>query len=96
MAAGYRLQYQQLLSRPFLLTAMVLLAASVSLRFFRFGGVQKMVLAGVAAGFLLYILSKITEDLSKALLMPPTAAAWTPALIGALVGVIALLHQEDG
>jgi lipopolysaccharide export system permease protein len=55
-----------------------------------------MVLAGVAAGFLLYILSKITEDLSKALLMPPTAAAWTPALVGALVGVVALLHQEDG
>ena len=45
-AAGYRLQYQQLLSRPFLLTAMVMLAASVSLRFFRFGGVQKMVLGG--------------------------------------------------
>ena len=48
MAAGYRLQYQSLLSRPFLLTAMVLLAASVSLRFFRFGGVQKMVLGGIS------------------------------------------------
>jgi lipopolysaccharide export system permease protein len=95
-AARYELQYQKLLARPFLLAAMVLVAAASSLRFFRFGGVQKMVLAGVAAGFLLYILSKITEDLSKALLMPPTAAAWTPALVGALVGVVALLHQEDG
>ena len=38
-AAGYRLQYQLLLARPFLLAAMVILAASVSLRFFRFGGV---------------------------------------------------------
>jgi lipopolysaccharide export system permease protein len=38
VAAGYRLQYQELLARPFLLAAMVLLAASVSLRFFRFGG----------------------------------------------------------
>ena len=64
-AAGYRLQYQQLLARPFLLAAMVLLAASVSLRFFRFGGVQKMVLSGISAGFLLFVLSKITDDMSK-------------------------------
>ena len=48
LAAGYRLQYQQLLARPFLLAAMVLLAASVSLRFFRFGGVQKMIVSGLA------------------------------------------------
>ena len=44
---------------------MVLLACSVSLRFFRFGGVPKMVLSGVAAGFLLYVLSKVTEDLEQ-------------------------------
>lgn len=42
VAAGYRLQLQKLLARPFLLAAMVLLAAAVSLRFFRFGGVQKL------------------------------------------------------
>ena len=51
VAAGYRLQFQRLIARPFLLVAMVFLAAAVSLRFFRFGGVQKMVLSGVAAGF---------------------------------------------
>jgi lipopolysaccharide export system permease protein len=96
IASGYRLQYQRLLSRPFLLAAMVLLAAAVSLRFFRFGGVQKMVLSGVAAGFLLYILSKVTEDLSKAELMHPVAAAWLPVLVGGLTGFVALLYQEDG
>jgi lipopolysaccharide export system permease protein len=95
-ATRYELQYQKLLTRPFLLAAMVLVAASASLRFFRFGGVQKMIIGGVAAGFLLYVLSKITEDLSKAQLMPVIAAAWTPALVGALTGLIALLHQEDG
>ena len=42
---------------------------SVSLRFFRFGGVQKIVLGGIAAGFLLYVMAKITGDLSKAGLM---------------------------
>jgi lipopolysaccharide export system permease protein len=95
-AAGYRLQYQQLLARPFLLAAMVLLAASVSLRFFRFGGVQKMVLSGISAGFLLFVLSKITEDMSKSELMSPVAAAWTPVLVGGLTGFVALLYQEDG
>jgi lipopolysaccharide export system permease protein len=96
VAAGYRLQFQKLLARPFLLAAMVFLAAAVSLRFFRFGGVQKMVLSGVAAGFLLYVLSKVTEDMSTAELMHPVAAAWLPVLAGGLTGFIALLYQEDG
>jgi lipopolysaccharide export system permease protein len=68
----------------------------VSLRFFRFGGVQKMVLSGVGAGFLLYVLSKVTEDLSKAELMHPIAAAWLPVCVGGLTGFLALLYQEDG
>jgi lipopolysaccharide export system permease protein len=96
VAAGYRLQYQALLARPFLLAAMVMLAASVSLRFFRFGGVQKMVLSGISAGFLIFVLSKITEDMSKSELMSPIAAAWIPVLIGSLAGFVALLYQEDG
>jgi lipopolysaccharide export system permease protein len=96
MAAGYRLQYYQLLARPFLLAAMVLLAASVSLRFFRFGGVQKMVLSGIGAGFLLFVLSKITDDMSKSELMSPLAAAWIPVMVGGLTGFVALLYQEDG
>jgi lipopolysaccharide export system permease protein len=96
MAAGYRLQYQELLARPFLLAAMVMLAASVSLRFFRMGGVQKMVLSGITAGFLLFVLSKITEDMSKSELMSPIAAAWIPVVIGSLTGFVALLYQEDG
>lgn len=96
LAAGYRLQYQVLIARPFLLTAMVLLAASVSLRFFRMGGVSRMILSGIAAGFLLYVISKVTEDLSKAELMHPIAAAWLPVLVGSLTGFVVLLFQEDG
>jgi lipopolysaccharide export system permease protein len=95
-ASGYRLQYQKLLARPFMLAAMVLLAAAFSLRFVRFGGVQKMVLGGVASGFLLYILSKLTDDLSKAEILPPMIAAWMPAAIGGMTGFVALLYQEDG
>lgn len=95
-SAAYRLQYQKLLSRPFLLAAMVLLAASFSLRFFRMGGVQTMVLAGILSGFLLYVLSKVTEDMSKAELLSPVVAAWAPVLVGGLTGFLVLLYQEDG
>ncbi len=95
-AAGYRLQFQKLLARPFLLAAVVLLAGAVSFRVFRFGGVQKMILSGVAAGFLLYVLSKVTEDMSKAQLMGPVVAAWLPVLASGLTGFTALLYLEDG
>jgi lipopolysaccharide export system permease protein len=95
-AAGYRLQYYQLWALPFYLASMVLLAAAVSLRFFRFGGVQKVVLGGLGAGFLLYVLAKIAGDLSKAGLMPPLVAAGLPALVGGLAGLTTLLYQEDG
>jgi lipopolysaccharide export system permease protein len=95
-ASGYRLQYYQLLAQPFYLVAMVLLAASVSLRLFRFGGVQKIVLAGVAAGFVLYVLAKVTGDASNAGMMPAMLAAALPPAVGGLTGLIALLYQEDG
>jgi lipopolysaccharide export system permease protein len=95
-AAAYRVQYQKLLALPFLFVSMVLLAAAVSLHFFRFGGVQKMVLSGVIAGFLLYIVSKVLQDFAKAELLSPLAAAWVPVLLGGLTGILALLYQEDG
>jgi lipopolysaccharide export system permease protein len=95
-ADRYRLQYYQLLAQPFYLVAMVLLAAAVSLRFFRFGGVQKVILSGIIAGFAIYLLAKITGDLSKAGLMGAVAAAGLPPVVGGVTGLIALLYQEDG
>jgi lipopolysaccharide export system permease protein len=96
VAAGYRLQYQVLLARPFLLAGMALLASSLSLGFFRMGGVGRMVLAGVGAGFLLYILSKVFEDLGSAKLVPVVVSGWVPAVTASLTGIMILLHQEDG
>ena len=86
-----------LIARPFLLVRHgIYLPVLSALRFFRFGGVAKMVLSGIAAGFLLYVLSKVTEDLSKAELLHPAAAAWLPVLAGGLTGFVVLLYQEDG
>ena len=41
-------------------------------------------------------MSKLTDDLSKAELLPPMIAAWMPVAIGAMTGFVALLYQEDG
>jgi lipopolysaccharide export system permease protein len=95
-ARGYRLQFQRLLARPLLLVAMVLVAAAFSLRFFRFGGIAKTLAGGVAAGFVLYIATEIFSDLGGAGTISPSLAAWSPALVGTMLGTLSLLHSEDG
>ncbi len=95
-ATGYSLQYQKLLARPLLLVAMTLVAASFSLRFFRFGGIAQMVSGGVGAGFVLYVASKLVADLGNAGLLSTGVAAWSPAIMGTMLGILAMLNQEDG
>ncbi|NBJ09838.1 LPS export ABC transporter permease LptG [Microvirga arsenatis] len=92
----YRLHYDLLLARPLLFIAMVFVAASVSLRFFRFGGVAMMVLGGVAAGFVLYVATELMAELGASGIISSLVAAWFPAVVGSLLGTLALLHQEDG
>ncbi|MGO4872660.1 MAG: LPS export ABC transporter permease LptG [Roseiarcus sp.] len=95
-ATGYRLRFQELLALPLTLAAMVLVAACFSLRFFRMGGVQKMVSSGVAAGFVLYVATKLVNDLGGTGFVSVPVAGWSPAVVGCLFGVYVLLHQEDG
>lgn len=95
-STGFSLQYQTLLARPLLLIAMVLIAAAFSLRFFRFGGVGRMVGSGLAAGFVLYLLTKMVADLGSSGLLSASVAAWSPAIVGSMLGVLALLQREDG
>ncbi|PZU85901.1 MAG: LPS export ABC transporter permease LptG [Chelatococcus sp.] len=92
----YELRYQSLMARPLMLVAMVLVAASVSLRFFRFGGVTKLVIGGVAAGFMLYVATQLSEELGSSGIVNTVVAAWLPAVVGTMLGALALLHQEDG
>ncbi|ACB94301.1 LPS export ABC transporter permease LptG [Beijerinckia indica] len=92
----YRLQFQLLLARPLFFIAMVLIAAAFSLRFFRFGGITKMVCGGAGAGFVLYIVSKFTGDLGTSGLLSAPIAAWSPAVVASMLGALALLNQEDG
>jgi lipopolysaccharide export system permease protein len=92
----YVLQFQTLLARPLLLAVMVLIAATVSLRLARMGGLARVIPGGIAAGFVLYVVTKLAEDLGGAGFVSPVVAAWTPAIVGLLMSVTVLLHLEDG
>lgn len=95
-AIRLRLQYQTLLARPWLLAAMVLIAATVSLRLFRLGNVMPMILGGVAAGFLLYVAMEVAKQVGRSGVVNDVAAAWVPVVVAMLTGLTILLHQEDG
>jgi len=91
-----RIQYEALLSRPLLCAAMVLLATTVSLRSFRGGGIQTMVIAGLVGGFGFFLLSEVSRQVGVAGLTPPWAAIWLPVVLVMVVSATVLLHQEDG
>ncbi|MDX2102721.1 MAG: LPS export ABC transporter permease LptG [Alphaproteobacteria bacterium] len=95
-ATRHKLHYQALLASPLLLAAMVLIAATFSLRISRRGGVGMRIAAGVLVGFLLYFLSDLVFALGLSRRIPVELAAWAPAVVSTLLGVATLLHQEDG
>jgi len=95
-AQRHRLHFNILLARPFLFCAMVLVAATFSLRMQRRGGAAMLIVSGVGAGFLLYFLSDIVVALGLSAKIPVLLAAWTPTGVSMIFGVSMLLHLEDG
>ena len=91
-----RVQYEALLSRPLLCVVMVLLAATVSLRSFRSGGIQTMVITGMVGGFGFFLFAEVSRQVGVAGLAPAWVATWLPIVLVGLVSVTVLLHQEDG
>lgn len=95
-AEKLRIQYELLLSRPLLCVAMVLLAATVSLKSFRSGGIQTMVGTGMLGGFGFFLISEISRQFGIAGLAPAWAAVWLPVVLLLVICSTVLLHQEDG
>ena len=96
-ATKHRMYLQSLLASPALYCAMVLVAAMFSLRpNMRSGGLLARVGGGVAAGFTIYFFSKVVYAFGLSSTLPQSLAAWSPALVAALIGVTGLLHLEDG
>lgn len=95
-AVRHRLHLQALLAIPFLLCAMLLIAASFSLRLSRRGGVGWLLGAGVGVGFLLYFMIELVQPFGINGSLPVPLAAWAPTLISLMLGFSLLFHLEDG
>tara|TARA_A100001037_G_scaffold306628_1_gene353440 strand:+ start:3747 stop:4841 length:1095 start_codon:yes stop_codon:yes gene_type:complete len=95
-ALRHRLHWHSILAGPLLLCAMVLIAATFSIRLNRRGGAGLLAAGGVFAGFLLYFFSDVVYAMGLSGAVPVALAAWAPAGICALLGLTTLFHLEDG
>lgn len=92
----FDMQLQSLIALPALLIAMTLIAATVTLKFVRFGQSGMLILGGIIAGFVLYVVSVLVQAFGKVGYVPPAVAAWVPVVIALFFGISFLLHKEDG
>lgn len=95
-ATRHRLYWHSLLASPLLLCAMVLIAATFTLRHARRGGMLFVISGGVLTGFLLFFFSDLVYALGLSDSIPVVLAAWSPSGISTLLGLAMLLHLEDG
>ncbi|MBB4076098.1 lipopolysaccharide export system permease protein [Bartonella fuyuanensis] len=94
-ANNFDMYLQSLIALPALLVAMTLIAATVSLNFTRFGQSKTLILGGIIAGFIFYVISVLVQAFGNAGYIPPIIAAWTPVVIALFLGISFLLHKED-
>jgi len=95
-ALKHRVWFQMELALPFLLTAMVLLGASFTLRHTRFGRTGLMILYALLFGFTLYFLRNFAQVLGENGQIPILLSAWAPPLAAIFLSLALLLHLEDG
>ena len=96
--SGHRhsLHFQSLLAFPFLLCAMVLIAASFTLRVNRRTGASFAIVGSVLCCFIIYFMSDVVHALGMSATIPTALAAWTPAGVSIMIGLAMLFHLEDG
>lgn len=95
-ARPFKIYYQALLAQPLLFMAMILLAASVSLRPTRQHGGLLMIVGGIGFGFMVFFASNFLQALGASGQIPLFVAGWFPAIITFLLGIGALMALEDG
>ncbi len=95
-AKPYVVKFLSLLALPFLLCALVLLAAIFSLQTtHRKGSVMHLIVSGLSTGFLIYFLSQLIYALGSTDMFPSFLAAFSPALIVGLLSASVLLQMEE-
>ena len=96
-AGRHKMRYLTLLVSPFLLVAMVLVAALFALKpNMRQGGVMFLIVAGITSGFIIYFSSQLVYAFGINGYIPIWFAVWAPTLVVSLLGVTAMLQKEEG
>ncbi|MCF3973127.1 LPS export ABC transporter permease LptG [Paracoccus salsus] len=95
-ANRHRVWFQMELARPFLMAAMVFIAAAFTMRHIRGRNTGVAVLLAFGAGIGLFFLRNLAQILGDNAQITPAMAAWTPPLVGMLLAVALILQREDG
>lgn len=95
-ATRLKVHYQNLWAQPLFFAAMILLAATVSMRPPRFRGTFMMISLGIFIGFVVFFLSSFLQALGTSGQIPVILAAWAPAIICFLLGLTVIMNLEDG
>tara|TARA_B100001146_G_C16191585_1_gene439385 strand:+ start:1151 stop:2320 length:1170 start_codon:yes stop_codon:yes gene_type:complete len=95
-AARHKVWFQMELARPFVMAAMVLIAAAFTMRHVRGRNTGVAVLIAFGAGIGLFFLRNLAQILGDNGQVPPIMAGWAPPLVGALLALGVILAREDG
>ena len=95
-AARHKVWFQMELARPFLMAAMVLVAAAFTMQHVRGRSIGGSVLIAFGAGIGLFFLRNLAQILGENGQVSPMMAAWSPPLVGALLALAVILVREDG
>lgn len=95
-ALAHKMHWLALLASPFMMCAMVFIAAAFSLRLHRRGGIGALVVAGLLTGFVVHLMTNFIQAYGLSGSLPLLLSAWAPAVICIFFGMAALLHLEDG
>lgn len=94
--SAFAMRLHTLIATPALFMAMTLVAATVAVRYSRIGQSAGTIVSGIAAGFVLYVVTFLAQTLGSNAVVPVVLAAWFPVVAAGLFGTTILLHQEDG
>ncbi|MDO5648650.1 LPS export ABC transporter permease LptG [Paracoccus sp. (in: a-proteobacteria)] len=92
----HRVWFQTEIARPFLMGAMILIAAAFTMQHIRGRSTGTAVLLAFGSGIGLFFLRNMAQVLGENGQITPEMAGWTPPLVGALMALGVILRKEDG
>ena len=95
-ARPLELQFNRLLSLPFLLVAMTFIAAGVSMSLARQGGTIRLLIIGSVMGFAVFFADSVISAFGEVAILPVSFAAWAVPALVLLSSVTYLAKIEDG